>query len=415
MRILFVTPYPPSRIRVRSYGFLKQLRRNHEVVVLALCSSKQELADVEVLRSQGYEVVVVQESRRQAMLRSGLALIGSRSLHVAYASSPRFTHALQHLCLQRHFDVVHVEHLRGIAAIEPLVDTLPLVWDAVDCLNLLYKHTIVAGPNLAMRAMAMLEYKRIQQYEARMVNKLQHVLVTSERDRQALIQLRCIQVADEIRDDSQPGSAIGVLSNGVDLDHFRPIQQKRRRFNLVFSGTMSYHPNVATALHLYRQIMPLIWQHRPEVTLTIVGSRPPKAIQRMASDPRVEVTGYVDDIRPYIGRAEVMVCPMVYSVGIQNKVLEAMALETPVIVAPQSAEVFEACQGRDLLVSETPQKFAEAALRLLDDAELRTMLSRYGRTYVEQYHDWQAVTDRLVDIYQQAIATYERRNSASLV
>jgi len=102
---------------------------------------------------------------------------------------------------------------------------------------------------------------------------------------------------------------------------------------------------------------------------------------------------------------------MVYSVGIQNKVLEAMALGTPVVVAPQLAEVFEACQDRELLVAETPQKFAEATLRLLDDVELCTMLSRYGRAYVELHHDWQTMTDRLVGIYQRAIATFEGRDS----
>ena len=439
MRILFVAPYPPSRIRVRSYGFLQQLQRDHEVVVLALCSSQGEMADVEALRRQGYEeVVAVPGSRWPGMLRSGLAVASSQSLQVAYARSASFLQAFQRLCMQRHFDIVHVEHLRGIALIEPLAHDLPLVWDAVDCLSLLYNYTIEAGPNLAMRSLAVIEQKRLQRYEASMINTLPHILVTSQRDRQALIELARVQAGDGAcchaervsRSEPKPLSesegpersegeaspamernpslplrmtaAIEVLPNGVDLDYFRPLQQKRRRFNIVFSGTMSYHPNVATALYLYRHIMPLIWRQRPEATLTLVGSGPPKAIQRLASDARVEVTGYVDDMRPYIAQAELMLCPMVYSVGIQNKVLEAMALGTPVVVAPQTAKVFEVCQGRDLLVAETPQKFADAALRLLDDTELRSTLSHYGRAYVEQHHDWQAVTERLVDIYSQA-------------
>src|SRR5205807_7031677 len=83
---------------------------------------------------------------------------------------------------------------------------------------------------------------------------------------------------------------IQVLPNGVDLDYFQPLQQERRRYNLVFSGKMSYHANVATALYLRQHIMPLIWRNRPEATLTIVGSNPPKVIQAFTSDPRVEVT-----------------------------------------------------------------------------------------------------------------------------
>ena len=408
MRILYITPYPPSRIRVRSYGFLTQLQRAHEVTVMMLCTSERELADAEALRSQGYHAVVARESKRQAIMRSGLALASTRSLHVAYASSTRFTQAIQNLCAQQCFDVVHVEHLRGIAASESLVLTHPVVWDAVDCLSLLYQQTRVAGPNMPIRMLALLENRRTLRYESYLLNTLQHIVVSSARDRQAMIQLLPKENGDARNNGSQLGSTISVLPNGVDLDYFCPMHQERRPFNLVFSGKMSYHPNVATVLYLYQQIMPLIWQHRPEVTLTIAGDQPTKAIERLANDPRVEVTGHVDDIRPYIRRAEVMVCPMVYSAGIQNKVLEAMALGTPVVTATRTAEALRACPGRDLLVAESAEKFAEATLHILEDRELRTALSRCGRAYVESYHDWQVVTHELVSIYQNAIDTHSK-------
>jgi glycosyltransferase involved in cell wall biosynthesis len=168
---------------------------------------------------------------------------------------------------------------------------------------------------------------------------------------------------------------------------------------------MSYHANVAAALYLYHQIMPLIWQQQPETTLTIVGSRPPKLILQLARDPRVEVTGYVEDIRPYVGRAQVMLSPMVYSVGIQNKVLEAMALGTPVIVAAQAAAALDARPGRDLLVANSANEFAQLTLHLMNNPELRTTLSQSGRIYVEQQHDWRVVTNRLVNFYQQVISS----------
>lgn len=406
MRILFVTPYPPSRIRVRSYGFLGQLQREHQVTLITQCASERELEDVEVLRDQGYEVVVVQESKRRAMLRSGLALLSTSPLQVVYARSARFTQAVQALCAQRTFDVVHVEHLRGIASMERLASVYPLVWDAVDCISLLCKHTIRSGPSLPVRAVALLEHERTRGYEAHVLGKIRHVLVTSERDRQAMVELSQLQSSDLLKSDDQSGTGIRVLPNGVDLDYFCPAQQERRPFNIVFSGKMSYHANVATARYLYQQIMPLIWQHRPEATLTIVGSNPPKSIQLFTQDARVEVTGHVKDIRPYIRRAQVMLSPMVYSVGIQNKVLEAMALGTPVIVAAQAAASLGTIPGRDLLVAESAQEFANATLRLVDDAELHAALSLRGRNYVEQHHDWRVVTNRLVDFYEQAIAMH---------
>src|SRR5947209_5409054 len=379
MRILFVTPYPPSRIRVRSYGFLTQLQREHEVTIATQVASEQELTDVEALRAQGFAVVTTAESKRQAALRSGMALLGSLPLQVAYARSQGFTQAVQGLWTQRTFDVIHVEHLRGIASMEPLTQAHPLVWDAVDCISLLSKQTIVSGPSLPVRAVALLEHKRTQRYEGRLLHMLPHVLVTSERDRQAMIELRRTQRGNATGGDEEAEAGIRVLPNGVDLAYFSPLNLARRRFNVVFSGKMSYHANVATALYLYRQIMPLIWQQQPETTLTIVGSKPPPAIQQLARDSRVEVTGYVDDLRPYVGRAQVMLSPMVYSVGIQNKVLEAMALGTPVVVAAQAAAALGARPGQDLMVASSANEFAEFTLRLIHETELHTTLSQCGR------------------------------------
>lgn len=403
MRILFVTPYPPSRIRVRGFEFLAQLQKQHDVTIVTQCASDQEQADIDGLRKQGYGVVVVRESRKQAALRSGLALVGSVPLQVAYARSPRFTQEVQRLCEQHAFDVVHVEHLRGMASMGPLLRGYPLVWDAVDCISLLSKQTMAAGPSLPVRLVARLEHKRTRRYEASLLHALQHVVVTSERDRQAMIELRRAFTHAPRHSGAEADAGIAVLPNGVDLDYFRPRQYPRRPLNLVFSGKMSYHANVAAALYLRQHIMPLIWEHRPEVTLTIVGSKPPKAIRDLANDPRVEVTGYVDDMRTYVGGAEVMLCPMVYSVGIQNKVLEAMALGTPVVVAAQAAEALGARAGSDVLLAGSAQEFATSVLRLLDDADLRATLSRNGRAYVEQKHDWEVAATRLVEIYRQAI------------
>ncbi|MGZ3629386.1 MAG: glycosyltransferase [Ktedonobacteraceae bacterium] len=414
MRILFVTPYPPSRIRVRGYGFLKELHCKHEVTVLTQCSSEQELSDVEVLRNRGFQVIAVQESKRYAVLRSGRALFSNSPLQVAYARSALFAQAIHDVTTQYAFDVVHVEHLRGIASMEQLAHMHPLVWDAVDCISLLCKHTMVAGPNLKVRMVARLELERTQRYEARLLSQLRHVVVTSERDRQAMIVLHRKHTGDVHNSDDALDLKLSVLPNGVDLDYFHPMPPDRRRFNIVFSGKMSYHANVAAVLYLYQQIMPLIWRQIPEATLTVVGREPPKAIQLLGRDPRIEVTGYVEDLRPYIRRAEVMITPMVYSVGIQNKVLEAMALGTPTVVAAQVAEALDARPGRDLLVAENAAEFAQQTVRLMHDVELHARLSQCGRRYVEEKHNWGVITDRLIDLYQHAAVLHRGENATKV-
>src|SRR5205823_5679390 len=127
---------------------------------IAQCASELELADVEKLRRLGYEVLVVYESKIRSACQSAMALFNSLPLQVAYARSVRFTQAVQQLCAQRSFDVVHVEHLRGIASMQQIARTHPLVWDAVDCISLLCKHTIAGGPSRIVRLVALLEHQR---------------------------------------------------------------------------------------------------------------------------------------------------------------------------------------------------------------------------------------------------------------
>ncbi|GHO82120.1 glycosyltransferase [Dictyobacter formicarum] len=409
MKILFITPYPPSRIRVRAYGFIQQLCREHEVTILTQISNPQEWSDSLALQQQGYEVVVVSEPRSYALLRSGRAVFSQLPLQVAYARSACFFHQAQRLCARKHFDVIHVEHLRGIASVDALAQDYPLVWDAVDCISELWRQTARSGPSLALRTVALLEYKRTKRYESQIQQKIAHIITTSENDRQGLLALSQRKNGPERANLEH----IAVVPCGVDLDYFVPTEQRYRPYNIVFSGKMSYHANVVAAHYLYQEIMPLIWRVEPAATLTIVGSRPPQSIQRLRLDQRIEVTGYVEDIRPYIRRAHIMLSPMVYSVGIQNKVLETMALGTPAVISTQSAQALKACEGQDMLVATSAQEFATMALRLMGDAALRENISQHGRRYVEQQHRWFDMTQRLLDSYRNAITGETQKTTAA--
>ena len=401
MNILFVAPYPPSRIRSRSYGFIHHLQKNHAITILSQVETQQEWNDVEVLRKQKYEVVAVAESRTRSLLRSGVALLGPYPIQAAYARSSHFLRTAQDLCKQRSFDVVHVEHLRGIASMEPLLKEYPVIWDAVDCLTMLWKQVELLGTNRAIRFFSGLEYMRTEKYEAHLVNSLASISTISEVDRDAMLALLSkMHPEDGIKNADR---LIEVLPNGVDTNYFFPTQERYRPYNLVFSGKMSYHANVAAVHYLYHQIMPLIWRRQSAATLTIVGSRPPKSIRDLAADTRVEVTGYVDDIRPYIRRAHVMMSPTVYSVGMQNKVLEAMALGTPSVISFQSSRSIGAKPSRDMLVAASADEFAYNALCLMADDSLRATVSTRGRMYVEEYHNWQELTERLISVYRQSI------------
>jgi glycosyltransferase involved in cell wall biosynthesis len=149
--------------------------------------------------------------------------------------------------------------------------------------------------------------------------------------------------------------------------------------------------------------MPLVWSEKADVKVQIVGKDPTTSISKMAKNPNILVTGTVPDIRPYLQGAALAVAPITYGAGIQNKILEAMACATPVVTSTRAMSALLAKPGRDLLVAESVNEFADAVLSLLNNARLRQEIGQAGREYIEKNHDWVKITARLEEIYLAAI------------
>lgn len=361
------------------------LIQQHEVEVLVLCTSRQEARDVEDLRRAGIAVTAIYENSAICFLRMFRALFTPFPFQVAFVASSAWRAAVEQALASGRFDIVHVESLRALAAL-PETTTLPLVWDAVDCISQLYQLGASHRSTLWMRFVAPHEAQRVQCFEKAQLARFDHVLVTSERERQAL-QAR-----------SATETLISVLAHGIDRSYYQPDGQSRWPETLIFTGKMSFHGNVAGAIYLVRQIMPLIWQQCPGVRLIIAGANPPNVVRCLARDPRIEVTGTVSDLRLYIARAQVAVSPLPYAVGIQNKVLEAMALNTPVVTTSCVAAGLATTDG--VVVADEPEDFAEAVLDLLRNPSYHHELVLQGRRYISTYHDWKQVIQKLNVIYQ---------------
>lgn len=397
MNILFVVPYVPNLVRVRPYNLIKHLAaRGNRVTVLTVWSSAQEQADLAHLRQICHEVHAVSMPVWHSLVNSLLALPSRRKpLQSVYSWKPQL---VAHLNGQSAYDVVHVEHLRGSRYGLHLRHhtQLPVVWDSVDCITHLFRQAASQSKNVTGRLRSWLDLERTAWYEGWLLDKFHHVLVTSPVDREALLSLK--------HNGSQP-APISVLGNGVDVDHFSPNPSvEREPATLVISGKMSYHANVTMTLHLVREIMPAVWQQRPEARLLIVGKDPTREIQALAENPNITVTGTVASLPPYLQRATVAVAPITYGAGMQNKILEAMSCGTPVVTTPQAVTSLSLEPGRDLVVADTPESYAQAILDVLAQPQRQAELSRNGRCYVEQYHHWPNVAARLETIYREAIA-----------
>lgn len=390
MKILFVVPYVPSLIRVRPYHFVRELTRaGHAVTVLAATLGGAD-ADTEALRPLAERVEVVRVRGTESARSCAAAVLGGEPLQSAVSISPALRARLRALLAQEPFDVVHVEHLRAAQLVRDVPPGTPRVYDAVDSISLLLERTLRSSHSLRHRAIAIAELTRTRRFEAAILSAFDETVVTSPDDAEILSRLA-------------PGARVHVVANGVDQDYFTPLRAPREPASIVFSGKMSYHANVTAILHFVRMIWPTIRAERPDTRLTIVGSNPAAEVRGLEKDGSITVTGEVDDIRPYVGRATVAVCPMVVKVGIQNKLLEAMAMETPTVATTIGAIGLSARHGQDLLVAETADDFARNVLDLIGDPERATRVGRAGRAYVREHHSWETASRRLVGFYSRAI------------
>jgi polysaccharide biosynthesis protein PslH len=419
MRILFVVPYTPNLIRVRPYNLIRALaERGHELTVLTLVTEQDELSDAEALVTNRTEVFAERISRLRSIANCVLALPTDTPLQAVYSWQPRLARQAAKLAANGHnaseYDVIHVEHLRGSRyGLQFLenghVHRLPVVWDSVDCISHLFRQAAVQSSSRARRWLTGLEAERTAAYEASLLHRFDHVLVTSPVDRDALLSLPPLG--------GGPPAPISVVRNGVDLDYFRPAPDTvREEATLVFSGKMSYHANVRMVLHLVNEIMPLVWQNRPDVRLLIVGKDPPREIKELATvRERIDVTGTVTDLRPYLQRGTISVVPLIYGAGVQNKVLEAMACATPVLAYQPAVAALSARSGTEVVIADDAGDFAAEVCSLLDKDDVRREIGWNGRRYVEREHDWGQIATGLEGIYQAVIQSTRGRQPAAVI
>lgn len=398
MKIAYLVPYVPNQIRTRAYNLISSLTElGHEVDVFTLGSGAADVQDAEALKARCCNVHYQHQPLWRSLFNSALAVPSDRPLQSVYSWHPRLASRLREL-LNR-YDVLHVEHLRGSAYgrfVKTHSPSMPVVWDSVDCISHLFKQAASQSRSLFGKAMTRFELGRTQKAEGRLLGAFDHVLVTSAADKTALL---------DILADGTHAAPISVLSNGVDQDYFHVNPALERDSDtLVFSGKMSYHANISMVMYLYNEIMPRLWAKRPTVRLVVVGKDPSPEIRKLADSSLVEVTGTVDDIRPYLWKASAAVVPLVYGAGVQNKILEAMATATPVITNSKVLASLSVTPGKELLIADSAEDFAAAALQLLENSTLRKTVGETGLEYVRQNHNWRETAGRMVEIYKQLAA-----------
>jgi sugar transferase (PEP-CTERM/EpsH1 system associated) len=383
-------PYPPNKgDKIRAHAMLMHLTPRYRVHLACNVDDPADMAHAPLLQDLlGGECLFVPLHRGRALARAAAAAASGRSLSEGYFGAPAIGRWLARLARRRKIarTIVFGSAMAPFVLDEPALDAGTAIVDLVDVDSDKWAQYArdCAPPKRWLYAY---EAGRVAALERRAAARFGHTVLVSPHEAETFARLA-----------PESAARITSISNGVDLEHFAPDRFWPNPFPpgvtpVVMTGLMDYWPNIQAAEWFADEVLPLILRHAPDLHFAIVGANPPDSLRRRAG-AHLTVTGRVEDVRPYLAHAAVAVAPLRIARGVQNKVLEAMAMGRPVVASEPAARALAAAPGRDLLVEEEPQRFAAAVLRALDPAT-GDALGRAGRAYVEHHHRWAATLSRL--------------------
>jgi sugar transferase (PEP-CTERM/EpsH1 system associated) len=372
-------PYPPNKgDKIRSYHLLKHVARHYRVHLGTFVDDAddwQHVPRVEALCASSHFAPL---KPLLARVRSLGALLANRSLSLDYYRSAQ---------LQRWVDATMKEHkvdrvLIFSSAMAQYADAYPQARRVVDFCDVDSDkwRQYADKKNWPMNWLYRHEARQLLAYERHVARECDASLFVSKPEAELFKQLA-----------PESAAKIGFFNNGVDTDYFSPDGSYPNpypagRRALVFTGAMDYWPNIDAVQWFAAEVFPQLRERFADLRFYIVGARPSAAVQALAQLPGVVVTGTVPDVRPYIAHAEVAVAPLRIARGIQNKVLEAMAMATPVVVSPQALEGIEAIPGTDLLLAEDAAGFVATVAALLTQND--PLIGPVARAKVERLYSW---------------------------
>jgi glycosyltransferase involved in cell wall biosynthesis len=402
LSILFVTPFLPSPpmfgAQRRLHELISGVAASNDVSVLSLVDpSENHEEGIRATEAYCRRVVTIANpaGRTHKRLLQLASLGSSHSFEWLGHSQEAFRAALEQMCAHR-FDVVHFElaPMAGYATAFEHGGVRPIL--CLDEHNIEYdivRRTAGAEAGALRRAYSAIEWRKVRKEERHAWAHVDGCTLTSVRDQDMLL-------ADE------PTAHTAVVPNGVDLDFFHPSARSapREPATLLFFGAIDYYPNTDAVLFFLREVFPQLVARYPRLRLCIVGRRPPESIvaQRSAS---VEITGVVDDVRPWLERADVVIVPLRIGGGTRLKILEAMAMGKAVVSTALGAEGLAVAPEQDILVADDAAAFVAQIGRLLDDPGLGRRIGASARRLVTSRYSWKAAVDGLVGFYAELLAS----------
>jgi sugar transferase (PEP-CTERM/EpsH1 system associated) len=378
MRIFYIcrrVPFPPDRgDKIAAFNAIRHLAARHEVHVFCLGDGVQDLANISGLQAYAKSVSAAPVDEFTIKLRALAALVTGQPLSVAALNESKLHDAIQKKFTELRPDLIIVyscnmaqfaEHFPNVPRIMHFGDLDSLKWPQY-----------AERSSIPLNWIYAIEARRLLGYERHIAQIFSHALVHTEIEKHDFERLI-------------PGIPVAVVGNGVDLDYFRSAGEAKKPASMVFTGVMDYRPNIDAVVWFCDEILPIVQANIPAANFTICGSRPAPAVRRLAKRRGVRVTGWVADARPYLDRAEIFVAPLRMARGVQNKLLEALAMGLPCVASTAAWSGTAVADGQGILATDEPREFARHVINLLGDSDGRAEMARRARAAAVANYRWE--------------------------
>ncbi|HVI07308.1 MAG TPA: glycosyltransferase family 4 protein [Candidatus Binatia bacterium] len=375
---------PDTGGKIRSYNILRELARKHAVTFFSFYAAHEN--DSHPQLKQLFDQVVsvpldLPAPKSPAEFKDyAFRLFSPQPYNITKYCRAQVRRALEDLLRNNTFDVLLCDFMVA-AGVIPWDCPTPKVLFTHNVEATIWRRHYEVAANPVWKAISWLEWKRMEAAERRYLRLADHVLTVSENDREDFTHV-------------VSGDKITVIPTGVDVDFFQPLSVQEKPDSLVFTGSMDWLPNEDAMHYFAEQILPLLRQQAPDVSLEIVGRSPSRKLQILAErEKNISLTGWVEDIRPFLARGAVCIVPLRIGGGTRLKIFEAMAMGKAVVSTSIGAEGLPVRPEENILLADTPAEFATSVVALFRDSKKRKRLGDAARKLVQENYSWAKVAD----------------------
>jgi glycosyltransferase involved in cell wall biosynthesis len=397
-------PWPlESGKKIRSYNLVKLLAQKHDIIYLAYAKLPEDAAKIEELSSFCYRVIPVPDLRTEKWkLRYYLDvcknIFSNKPFSTVYHITDYYKDILDETIKNENPDIVHCEWSNLAPFLENITDR-PTVISAHNVESDIWKRLSGSSKNVLVKYIGKQQAERIEDLEKYWYPRVSCCIAVSKSDQEVI---------------RGYGAHVEVIDNGVDLDYYDEWRNASgAAHTIAFTASFDTFSNQDGAFYFLREIFPLIRRADPQMQLFLIGKNPPKSLLRLANvDSGIHITGTVADVRPYLKDIALCVVPLRIGGGSRLKILEAMAMQKPVVSTPIGAEGLEVTNKINIMLEENPVKFAETVLQLVADKRKRKSIAQAGYDFVKQNYDWKYLAEKHAELWTRAV---ERHNLSTAI